>query len=288
MRVRAALALAFMLGACKPSSSPPHARPALWEVTGKLGEKAWLFGTIHALPERVDWRSPPIDSALASADELVLEIAAIDDQAALEATFARLARTPGQPALLDRLPPAKRASAERLLRAHGVDPDQFGSVETWAAALIVARQLANDTDPKYGIDKEILDASKDKPVGEFEGATSQFAVFDTLPEADQRDLLLATLDEAAAPEAEDSKVAEAWARGDMAEIETETKTGLLSDPELRDALLIRRNRDWAGKLTKRLQAGERPFVAVGAAHMAGPEGLPALMAAQGYVVRRVQ
>lgn len=285
---RLALALLLALAACKPAPKPPEARPALWEVSGPHGEKAWLFGTIHALPQRVAWRSAKLDAALAAADELVLEIAAIDDQAGLEAEFARRARSPGLPPLLDRVWPAQRGQLAALLASKRIDPAPFRGLETWAAALALAQSLKGASDPGYGIDRELLAAARGKPVAELEGASAQLAVFDGLPEADQRDLLSATVAEALAPDEEADSLAQAWGRGDMVRLEAETRTGLLADPELRAALLVERNRAWAAKIAARLAGGDKPFVAVGAAHLAGPDGLPALLAARGYTVVRLQ
>lgn len=283
-----ALALLLALAGCKQASPPPEARPALWEVTGANGERAWLFGTIHALPQRVEWRSPGLDAALAASDELVLEIAGIDNQAGLEAEFARRAASPGLPPLVERVWPGQRDQFAALLASKNIDPAPYQRLETWATALALAQALKGANDPAFGIDKEILAAAKGKPVGELEGVSAQLAVFDTLPEADQRDLLSATVAEAIAPDEELGRLADAWARGDMALLETETRTGLLADPELRAALLVNRNQAWAGKIAARLERGGKPFVAVGAAHLAGPDGLPALLAARGLTVRRIQ
>jgi len=53
-------------------------------------------------------------------------------------------------------------------------------------------------------------------------------------------------------------------------------------------LLTARNRAWLPKIEQLLQSHEDPFVAVGAGHMLGEEGLPALLAERGYTVRRIQ
>lgn len=280
--IGALLALGALSG-CKPAPVP--AKPALWEVTGQKGERGWLFGTIHALPRPAAWRSPRIDDALAGADRIVVEIAAVGDGAAMQRTFAELARTPGQPPLASKLPPALRDKLAEELKAAGLDAGRFAELETWAAALTLARAEAGDMDAANGIDRAVIALAAGRPVVELEGTRGQLEIFDGLPEAQQRDLLAAVV---ADPDQPSDSPAEAWLTGDMATIERETHRGLLADPELREALFTGRNRVWAAKIAAMLSGGGKPFVAVGGAHMAGNEGLPALLVARGYKVARIQ
>ncbi len=279
----AALCLA-LLAAC---SRPDEARPAMWEVTGPGGEHAWLFGTIHMLPREANWRSKEIDHALAGADMLVLEIAAIEDEGAMGAVFSELGQSPGQPPLSQRIDPALRPALEKLYAETKAQDSTFSNLETWAAALTLA-QLANEQgDSSYGIDLALTKAASRLPRGELEGARKQLSIFDSLPEKEQRDLLNAALrdDRGAADEAQ---LAEAWRRGDMTTISRETSTGILADAGLRKALYSNRNADWVVQLEALMRKGHRPFVAVGAAHMAAEDGLPALLRKRGWKVVRVQ
>lgn len=280
----AGAALLLALAACQ---APPaeEVKPALWQVDGPRGERAWLLGTIHALPAPVQWRSAKIDAAVGASDLLLLEITG--DGAEVGALFTRLSRSANLPPIADRVTPADRPRLAKLLREFGMKEADLDHTETWAVAMIVSQRAQGEAKAGYGIDAEVRRAARGKPVGELEGAAVQLGIFDRLPEQDQRDLLAAVIDEAAQPDRPDV-LGNAWKRGDMDTIERETRTGMMADPELRSALLLQRNHAWSETIARVLAEHRRPLVAVGAGHMAGPDGLPALLAAKGFQVRRLQ
>jgi len=281
--------LCLALAACGQGDRAdlPPATPALWEVRGANGETGWLFGTVHRLPEEREWRTPRLHALLSRADLLVLETRDIGDQARLRAMFERLAKTPGQLPLTRRVPLEKRVALETLMKKAGLSDGDFAGIETWAAALTLNR-AARAQDSGEGADAGLIALRKSIPIEELEGTAMQLGVFDSLPEQDQQDLLAAVVDEAGEASARSRELADFWARGDMESIARETRQGMLADPELREALLVGRNRAWVDKVEAVLRSGRRPFVAAGAAHMAAEEGLPALLAARGWQVTRVQ
>ncbi len=285
---RPILALIALLALAGCAAEPQPARPAFWSVTGPDGQRGWMLGTIHALPRPSDWRSPAINEALAEADTFAVEIADLDDRAGMSEVFARLGKSPGLPPLSTRIDPALRAALDRQLEAADMEEGDFAETETWSAALTLARAEQDGGASANGIDRALLRLKRGKRVIELEGTEAQLGLFDQLPEKEQRDLLNAVLLDAARGPDGTTSLVEAWRNGDFAAIEAETHRGMLADPELREALFTGRNRAWAGRIDGELRARRRVFVAVGAAHMAGTDGLAAMLAARGWAITRIQ
>lgn len=274
-------ALGLLLAGC--GTSEPPATPALWEISGANGAHGYLFGTIHALDEDVEWRSATFERAFADADTLVVEAAGIADAEASAKVWRRLAFTPGLPPLTQRVPSEDAAGLKAALDRAGLDESAFAQTESWAAALTLASALRKEDGE--GIDLALLRDAKGKRVAELEGVAGQLAIFDRLPQSDQSALLASVTQDDPGGEA---RLARLWRAGDIAAIAAETHKGMLADPDLREALLVARNRVWEARIDAMLRGGRAPFVAVGAAHLAGPDGLPAVLAARGHEVRRIQ
>ena len=280
-RLLAALLLA-LLAACSRGDWPEPA-PALWQVSGPAGQTGWLFGTIHALPNGAEWRTPVLKTTLERAGPLVVEVGDLADAMAVQAAFARRAYAPGLPPLLARVPPGDRPALAAALDGAGLDSEELAPLEDWAAALTLANALRRG-DVANGVDRALIAGAR--RVIALESVDQQLALFDTLPPAAQAALLRDAAREADAPE--DETRIRAWLTGDIAALEQDAAAGLLADPILRERLQAGRNRAWLPTITRLLDDGARPFVAVGAAHMVGGDGLPALLRASGYTVTRIQ
>lgn len=265
-------------------------RVALWQIEDKTGAvRGYLFGTVHALPPQVKWLRPAVGEALARSDRLVLEIAEPLDQKTAGDALADLAGTEGLPPPSQRLAPAYRAKLAEVYRKLGLSDADFADTESWAVALqlaAIAGQKAG-ADPDSGAEPALRKLAAGKPVAGFETIHSQFGVFDALPTRQQQVLLQEVTVEAASDKDEEADMVSLWLRGDDLGIAREANEGFLADAGLHQALLTDRNRAWADQLDAMLKAGAKPFVAVGAAHLAGSDSLQRLMMARGWAIRRV-
>jgi uncharacterized protein YbaP (TraB family) len=234
--------------------------------------------------------SPAFDRAITQASGLVVEVAALEDDKRTALIFHKLSAVASAQPIADRANPADRPPLAKLLADAKIPPDRLSQMETWAAALALGQAISTRSgdDSGNGADRLVLKAMRGKPLTEFEGAERQLAIFDALPETEQRDLLSAVIRSAQNAPADGLRLQQAWLSGDIAALESLDHQGLLADPELREALLVRRNSAWIAQLLPMLQRGEQPLVAVGALHLVGKDGLVAQLQAKGFKVSRQQ
>jgi hypothetical protein len=271
---------------------PKKGTPALWHVETPDGGEAWLFGGIHALPADIAWVTPRMKKAMDASDRLVLEVVGLEDSAAITRTFQEIGNSPGQPPLAERLPPELRDAGEALRTKGRLDPARFATLESWAAAITLAGAATSNLDMvrEAGVERVLGKRynQRDKPVIGLETPARQFTYFDELPEADQRAMLASVIADADNAPAAYREMVTAWLQGDSDRLAAAANRGLLQRPQIREQILVRRNRDWAGQIADMLAIGARPFVAVGAAHLAGDDSVQALLQARGYTITRLQ
>ena len=281
IRLVLALAGALLLAACgEPEREWPEPKPALWEMVSPEGRRGWLFGTIHSLPLEVRWRTPALEGALANSGVLVVEVVDVGDTAKAESVFERFACNESLAPLSQRVAPEDRADLAAFLDRAGSGETDFATTDTWAAALMLANR-ARQLEAGQNVDRALVDV-RSEVVG-LESHAVQYALFDALPPEEQTDLLMALARDTGGEAAR----IEAWLTGDLAALERASDP-LLGDPGLRTALQTGRNVRWAPRIAEMVEAGRRPFVAVGTAHLFGEQSLPALLEARGYTVRRIQ
>ncbi len=271
-----------------------QAAPALWRVTGPNSE-VYLFGTLHALQPAAHWRTPAYDAAYAKASVVWFEAdLGAADPATVGLILSRYGVDP------DRGLSEKLAAADLQALEGETDMARIEHLRPWAAALMLSMQpvLARGARVEAGADMAVTREARSggKQVKVFETLEDQARMFSSLPEPAEIQYLADVIHQRRAPPRRPSLTPGAesmearWLAGDLARLGPGLAGEIAHDnPGLYDALLKRRNLAWADKLTAEMgQASGVELVNVGALHMVGPDGLPALLEARGFKVERVQ
>jgi len=287
------LAGALVLAGCEAGgetveNAQPTPSPILYEIADAKGEpQGWLFGTIHALSDGVEWRTADLERVIDQAQLLVVEVGDLSDTRSISSTFTILATTPGQPDIRARVDAEDRQQLDEMMAKGHFSSRDFANVETWAAALMLAR-VSNTGSPRNGADKALLLEFPDHRVRELEGTLTQLRIFDDLAPQDQTDLLTGIIAEYRSLGDNPERLRKAWLSGDEEGLINATQSGIMADPELYEALLAGRNRAWMKEIDDLLADGPNPLIAVGAAHLVGPDGLSTLIEQRGYTLTRLQ
>lgn len=262
----------------------------LWRIE-KDGLNSWLYGTIHVA--RRDWvfPGPALMQALQQADQVALELDVLDPDLMQRLQAGMVAR-PSAPALPPEL--ARRLAAQGQAACLG---DALAAMrpEMQAMTLVSLVGRRQGLEPAYGIDAFLAGMARGmrKPAISLESPEEQLALLLSDNPEQARQMVAEMLDELEGGTALKvlQRMAQDWADSRLDDLAAYPQwCDCLNTDEQRRfnrRLLDERNLAMVARIAALHASGQRTLVAVGALHMIGPQGLPALLQAQGFKVLRV-
>jgi len=284
-----AIALAFPALAQTTQTGGKFTRGLLWRVTHPGAAPSHVFGTIHLADPRVLDVPDPVSSALALSRRYYAESVQGEREA------VRLFEA-GQFEDGRRLEPligaASYVKVAAILRERQVPDDVIARLKPWAA--LTNLTVTPEDYEKVTLDQKLVELARERKIRVLglEGIEEQISVFDRLPLDTQVELLRHALDHRDELAAMIEPTIRAWMNRDLAGIHAAGYRAAERYPEVAEHYRILHRRvveDRSVVMAHRLHLPLREggaFVAVGADHLYGEEGMLALIEKQGHRVER--
>jgi uncharacterized protein len=262
----------------------------LWSLQGKTN-KIYLLGSIHML-QPSEQLPAAIDAAYADADSLLMEIDMDDlDAAQMQQDVMELAMQPEDQSLQQQLGPEAYKRFVANVQPLGVDTALFDRFKPWFAAitLVQVQMMKLGFDPASGVEQRLTQrASADrKPIRGLETAREQLEIMARLPDKQQREFLLYSVEDAQRMSSELDQLLSAWRRGDAKGMAKLLQEGFDEYPDLYRPLTVERNRKWVPQIEQLLDDEDDYLVVVGALHLVGTDSVIDLLERKGYKVEQL-
>lgn len=283
------------------AAAVPNSDGLLWKIDKDGLPPSYLFGTMHVTDPRVVALTPKAKQAFDGADTLVIETTDILDRAKLTAAMMQrldLTMFTDATTLQSLMKPDDLQAVDAALSARGVPLASVAKMKPWLLSTLLAVPACENARKGEGalvLDETLAaDAKKaGKAVGGLETAISQIEAMNSLP----LKLHVGSLVETAKLGTRMDDVFETmivlYQKDDTAMIWPliravlpEEKGEAAEDYQVfEQTMIVKRNHGMAVNAVPFLTKG-KAFIAVGAMHLSGPEGLVELLRKQGFAVTR--
>ncbi len=263
----------------------------LWEISGKGLEKpSYLFGTIHiACQGEVEMR-PELESAFDKTEQLILELDMDDPTMMTKMMQASLSKD-GQK-VTEKLGKELSAKVDSLMQAKmGMGLAMFESLNL-ATLSVQVGLLAINCPIDLGYDMMLMNEAKQKgiEIKGLESVETQIEVLLSQPDSEAIAAISYLVENFEEAQTELDKMLGLYRNQEVQSLFDYTKS-TFEDPKYPqgnlEEFLDKRNKNWIPVIEKEINS-KPSFIAVGAAHLAGENGVIHLLRKAGYKLKAVK
>jgi uncharacterized protein len=289
----ACMALACIaLTACKAQPVPKLAlqkddNTLLWQISGNgLKKPSYLFGTFHLMCKSDIHISKQLQDALSFSSEVYFEMDLDDATNTLGGMFFMNMK---DSTLQQVLSPEDYTKVEKFFKdSLRMSLTAFKKMKPMMLSTLMYPKLMA-CKQQSGVEMELmaLASKQKKEIKGFETIQFQASIFDSIPYSVQAKALLKSIDSITVYKQYFNTLVQTYKEQNLAKIESVLSDTTFNEGEDNEIMLKNRNVNWVNQLESILKKSNI-FMAVGAAHLVGKDGVIALLRKKGYKVEPLE
>jgi uncharacterized protein YbaP (TraB family) len=284
----------------KAAANIPNGKGLFWKIEKDGVAPSFLLGTMHVTDPRVLTMPKGAPEAYKAADTVIIESDEIvDEKKAAAAIMMRpdLTMFADGKTIGDFLAPEEKLTLETGLKARGIPLALVSKMKPWMIASFVALPACEMTRKAAGasfLDKQLAEEAlkSGKTLKGLETLVEQLQAMDALPAEFHVQALVETLKLGDTVKDVMETTTELYLQGEigmvmpMMKAISEEQAGSADDADFEQRIITDRNHTMASRARPILDQG-KVFMAVGALHLPGTEGLIELLRKDGFTVTAV-
>lgn len=256
----------------------------LWQISGKgLKHPSFLFGTFHLLCKDDIHFSEQLKEAVKESNEIYMELD-MDDPSTLLGGMLYMNMKDGKK-LSDLYTPEEYKKLQTYFNdSLNTSMMLFQRAKPYFLVALLYPRMMNCESPA-GVEEELLKIAKEdkKEIKGLETIQFQASVFDSIPYEWQAKELLKNIDSFSVYKNEFDEMVHLYKNQELDSMQNMVGASEFGSDKYEDILLKDRNKKWVKELNEIMKT-ESVFVAVGAGHLSGDNGLINLLKKEGYEV----
>ena len=285
-----AIALAMLLAMSSNAQAQETNQESslLWEITGKkVKSPSYLMGTMHLIPKDKFYFPDDLREKVSKTKLLVMEIGGLEEQMKA-ASLIMLS----EGNLFDHFSQAQKDTLfqylkEELSMDSSAVKQQFGRVKPFALLQLMTRSAFGDSPESYELTLQGIAMQNNIPIKGLETIEDQMAVFDNMGMEEQVEMVMSSIRNSENSADEMNELIGIYLSQDIEALYALLNKEGNSLEKHEGALLTDRNVQWIPTI-KKLIKKQPTFIAVGAAHLGGPNGVVELLRKEGYTVTPIK
>lgn len=287
MKIRKLIYCLLLITSCKAQpqfKTNADNNTLLWEISGnELKKPSYLFGTFHLICKSDIPFGVQLKEAVKNSDEMYMELD-MDDPATMFGGLMLMGMR-NDTTLKDLFTETEYKKVADFFKDSLHMPITMfnGTKPFFLSAMLYPKMLPCKT--MTGVEEELMQLAKSekKEIKGLETMAFQASIFDSIPYEEQAKELLKSIDSLNNYRKYFDTMVQVYKSQRLNDIEdmfTKTEFGM---QENQDILLDNRNLNWVSQL-KKIMPAKAVFIAVGAGHLTGKNGLISLLKKEGYTL----